>query len=619
MIKTILRVAMLSMVILSAQGGITYSQDGAPAQEQENIPQEAQPAPEPPAPDYTLDFQGAIARISGSPTPEDLVKAVDEISAQCKTYDDFEKLVSDIKGMSQDLSSKDPGAPHYAIAKLRQAQLALLSKDNDLEAGRLYMNVNGQYFTEALDSLDKALVAARSKALVADIRFLRFQIYKEKIQPQQAEDEFNALVSAIIDRSEDAAGRLAALNAVSEKFKAAGLNDYAIRIKTAFASKADSATAKEIFESLRSDADMLFSQGSHQDAQAMYDQYTSLAQNYFTKDELAPKIMEIAEKYFQSGKYKEARHYYEHYMQNFDDSKVVDYASYRLAACFYNEHDYTKAITQLENFVTAYQASIWYDKAFELLSKLYYENFQKEKAIEGLQHLIDAYYRKNVGDYAQVLIALLHYHDKEYDKASARLKKVDPASSYYYSAEILTEDIKKIKRGAKPSFGIRSDNSFRMWDPSKSADGELLPAEFAGKKQGGVSKKSDRRPEIARNEEGLPMMEARPGSSVKIAITALEDSDSYSAYMQDKDDASRLPKKLSEQTEKDLISVQWTSGGGKFADEKQTQTKEWQAPNEPGAYKVVARVDDFGLVRQPDKGIRKDPAKELGLVVIVRE
>ena len=38
--------------------------------------------------------------------------------------------------------------------------------------------------------------------------------------------------------------------------------------------------------------------------------------------------------------------------------------------------------------------------------------------------------------------------------------------------------------------------------------------------------------------------------------------------------------------EKDLLILQWTSGGGKFVDERQTRDKAWQAPNEPGQYKI---------------------------------
>jgi hypothetical protein len=53
--------------------------------------------------------------------------------------------------------------------------------------------------------------------------------------------------------------------------------------------------------------------------------------------------------------------------------------------------------------------------------------------------------------------------------------------------------------------------------------------------------------------------------------------------------------------------------------EYQTINKIWQAPDQPGQYKFSIRIDDFGLVRLPDKGLKKDPAKELVLVVIVKE
>ena len=43
----------------------------------------------------------------------------------------------------------------------------------------------------------------------------------------------------------------------------------------------------------------------------------------------------------------------------------------------------------------------------------------------------------------------------------------------------------------------------------------------------------------------------------------------------------------------------------------------WQAPDQPGEYKISIVVDDLGLVRTPDKGIRKDPTKEIAIIVNV--
>jgi hypothetical protein len=40
---------------------------------------------------------------------------------------------------------------------------------------------------------------------------------------------------------------------------------------------------------------------------------------------------------------------------------------------------------------------------------------------------------------------------------------------------------------------------------------------------------------------------------------------------------------------------------------------------QPGSYKVTAKTDDFGLVRTPDRGNRKDDAKDLTVTVVVGE
>ena len=113
-------------------------------------------------------------------------------------------------------------------------------------------------------------------------------------------------------------------------------------------------------------------------------------------------------------------------------------------------------------------------------------------------------------------------------------------------------------------------------------------------------------------------MTVKPGSKIKFALSTLVDEDHFAEYLQDKEDLSRLPKKVRDENEKDLIFLQWTSEGGKFVDGRQTRDKLWQAPDGPGNYKVSISADDFGLVREPDKGVRKDPAKDLSLIINVK-
>jgi hypothetical protein len=111
----------------------------------------------------------------------------------------------------------------------------------------------------------------------------------------------------------------------------------------------------------------------------------------------------------------------------------------------------------------------------------------------------------------------------------------------------------------------------------------------------------------------------QPGAKIRFALGTLAEEDRYTEYMQDRDDLSRLPKKIKDESEKDFVLLQWTSDGGKFGDERQTKDKVWQAPAEPGSYKVGVSVDDLGLVRSPDKGIRKDPVKETNMIINVKE
>jgi hypothetical protein len=58
---------------------------------------------------------------------------------------------------------------------------------------------------------------------------------------------------------------------------------------------------------------------------------------------------------------------------------------------------------------------------------------------------------------------------------------------------------------------------------------------------------------------------------------------------------------------------------GKFLDDKQSSSRKWQAPNEPGEYTISAGLGDLALVRPPDTGTRKDNPLVLTIHVIVEK
>ena len=101
-------------------------------------------------------------------------------------------------------------------------------------------------------------------------------------------------------------------------------------------------------------------------------------------------------------------------------------------------------------------------------------------------------------------------------------------------------------------------------------------------------------------------------------MSNLEDVDRFNEYWQDKEDESRLPRKVRDETEKDLIFFTWSgTDSGKFLDDKQTLSRIWQAPQEPGDYVININAGDLALVRPPDTGSRKDTAKTLTIHVAV--
>lgn len=129
--------------------------------------------------------------------------------------------------------------------------------------------------------------------------------------------------------------------------------------------------------------------------------------------------------------------------------------------------------------------------------------------------------------------------------------------------------------------------------------------------------------ETIENKDSKPgeiFVKASPGAKVTFIMTGLGDMDRFNEYIQDKEDQSRLPRKIRDGTERDLVSFSWSGPeGGKFLDDKQALSRVWQAPNEPGDYTMTVNVGDLGLVRPLDVGSRKDTAKTLTIHISVEK
>ncbi|MDD2954664.1 MAG: hypothetical protein PHC95_16190 [Parabacteroides sp.] len=558
-------------------------------------------------------FNGIIQDISAS-TDEVLLRDLIEtaFSESC-VYENYEKFVADAQAaLSADPAFNNKDYLYYAMARARLDQLSALSKNNDIEAGRLYMSVNDKYFTEALDSLDKSGSSTKSKSLVIDNNLLKFMIFKEKFQPEKSDAIFDLIAGLIAKYSDDPVANKKELENIFEKLKRLGLPKYAIKLKILYASKVDPETAKEVLEELRISADQYFEQNDMKQAAGLYEQYMASAPAYYNKEDMGAKLMGVGEKYFTAGKYREAKKYYALYMDKYSDLPPADYCSYQLALSSYYMKDNIRAIASLTDFLEKYKTSAWFDKAFEMLSKIYYENLPRDKALESIQSLIDKYYRKDAGDYAQILMAMLYYRAKNYDTAADRLKKIEPSSSCYYVSKAIMDDINEIKKNkTAPAFGTDATESYRIWDPYQGIDIKIVPT-MAGSTDGKGA------PVLTESGDGSLQMEVNKSAKIQFAIQGLVDEDKFNEYTIDKDDQSRLPKMIREETEKDLLLLRWSVDGGNFADGKESEVKIWQAPSEPGTYKMTVKVDDFGLVRVPNKGVRKDLTKDTVISIVVK-
>ncbi|MDP3730545.1 MAG: tetratricopeptide repeat protein [Candidatus Omnitrophota bacterium] len=522
----------------------------------------------------------------------------------CQSYDDYEKLASEIKkSVLRQREPKYSDVLHYMCAKTRVKELSYLTKKNDIDSGRIYMSVSEKHYNDALACLDKASRATKSKDLDLDICFLRFLIFKEMFHTEKADAVFSEMVEKIASYTLDKPKNVLKMNEASRLFSNEGLEDYAMKLKLLYASRVDSETARMIADDIKASADKYFDTGRAKEALAIYDTYLQLAENYYDKAAFAPRIMDVAEKYFDKGRYKEAVKYYSMYLFKCSDSPVADYCSYKLGMSLYQNKERPKAVEKFEEFLNTYPNSVWFEKAFENLCRLYYEDLSAGPAMEALKALADKYPRRDSRDYAYLLTGALHYNNADYDRSMEALKKIQsdfPRSAYIYAAGQLMQDMDEIKKGSGPSYSFGSKDLYKVWEPYMYTNCDIAVGAGA---------------ETVENKDSKPgeiFIKAAPGTKITFNMTGLEDMDRFSEYMQDKDDQSRLPRKVRDQTEKDLVFFSWSGPeGGKFMDDKQTLSRVWQAPDAPGDYTMTVNISDLALVRPPDTGTKKDPAKTL--------
>jgi DNA uptake lipoprotein len=539
-----------------------------------------------------------VAAVNSAESWDQALLASDKAINACQSYDDYEKLASEIKKAElRQKDSKYPDILSYMSAKNRVKEMFYLTKKNDIDSGRIYMANSEKCYNEALASLDKASLGAKSKDLVLDIYFLRFLIFKEMFQAEKVDAVFSEIANKISSYATDAAQNVSKLNEVARLFSEEGLGDYAMKLKLLYASKVDPDSAKMIADEIKSSADKYFEDGHTREALATYDTYLGLAENYYDKAAYGPKIMDVAEKYFDKGLYKEAVKYYSMYLFKCGDLPVSDYCSYKLGMSLYKNKENKKAIEKLEEFLGTYQNSVWFEKALEGLCKLYYENYNIEGALEALQKIVDKYPRRDSMDYAYLLMGVLHYNNADYDKSSQVFKKMEsdfPRSVYLYAAGQMIQDIDEIKKGAAPSFSFGSKDLYKVWEPYMPVYCDI-----------GVGSGA----ETIENKDAKPgeiFVKAAPGAKITFNMSNLEDLDRFGEYKQDSEDQSRLPRKIRDATEKDLVFFSWSGPEvGKFENEKQTLSRAWQAPGEPGDYTMTVNVGDLALMRPPDTGIKK--------------
>ena len=126
---------------------------------------------------------------------------------------------------------------------------------------------------------------------------------------------------------------------------------------------------------------------------------------------------------------------------------------------------------------------------------------------------------------------------------------------------------------------------------------------------------------VAKFDSWPTYLTVKPGTKINFVINEekLVDMDKLGEFVRDESDASRLPRKIEDRTEADLLSIDWTIPEGGFTGKGTTLMRTWQAPKKEGVYKISIKINDLGLVRPPDEGVKKDEASHMLTVIVTVE
>jgi len=563
-------------------------------------------------PDNTLsadiNFKKDLDQIIIAKDKEEADLILDKALKKCQSHEDFEKLISQIDiVISGNPNNRNIDILYLGAAEARLRVLKSLAQKNDIESVRLYMQASSKYYDEASMYLDKALSATESKKLALDIYFLKFLIAKDRFQADKSNALINLIAERISEFSNSREMNMQQLNRIVRKFNQETLTDFALKLKLAYAAKAGEEAATEVAQGIKAEAEDLFEEGDFKKANILYKHYIQLADDVSGKDALAKDIVSIADDYFDRGRYAEAMMYYGEYLDNYSGSPLTDYCIYRLGQCLYFTKNYEHAVLQFNLLLNEHPNSRWFDDAFRELSKLYFEKPFDQRAIDDLRSLIEAHPGKKVRDYTELLIGIIYYGMGNYDEAEnifGHILDAYPNTIYYYAANTLLDDISSIRKGNKPSFSYNSDETYKVWDPYTPVNARVIKA-------GTGFSAENKSSYIVTTQKATTM-------TIKIEPT---DTDRFTEYLYDKEDESRLPKKIKEDVEQDLLSVEWTAPEGSyFSGDKQDINKAWQVPDIPGTYRISVKVQDLGLMRPPDEGVKKDDGlSELTITVNVEK
>lgn len=364
----------------------------------------------------TIPMFFIFSNISAESLKQDIVASFQQKKSACVSQEDYNKLAEELYAfLKKNPDYEKSNYLHYLIAESRVDQLEELRKQDDLEAGRLYVKFNDKYYTEALEEIEIEECSAKSTdfELSLNAQCLKFVIFEKKQNIEQSQQSFQALVK-MVDTLDDKSIRELKSEGLIKRLSQYDLDNFAQKISIYNILKnSENDNPQEAIQKIKVKADELFTNNDYSSAKALYGEFMDSALKYNDKNELLSSLQEIADKYFMIQDYNYARELYQKIVKEYSNSSNAPYAYFKFAESYVKQGDDNKAIAEYKELISKYPEDNWSGEAYYQIASCYFIHGKQEEAISALKDLIRKYPKSSLVSNAKYLIGITYYNQKQ--------------------------------------------------------------------------------------------------------------------------------------------------------------------------------------------------------------